>query len=52
MPGALILAAFLALDLGAIVCGLALLSRLRAMADPNDVRYRTPRRLLRSHLIR
>jgi hypothetical protein len=47
MIGALIVVAFIGLDLAAVVFALTWLCRLRAMADRNDVRYRTPRNLWR-----
>jgi uncharacterized membrane protein len=47
MIGAIIIFAFLGLDLAAVVFALARLSRLRGRADMTDVRYRNPRRLFR-----
>ena len=47
MIGAVIVLAFVGLDLAWVVLALFWLSRYRAMADRNDVRYRTPRRLWR-----
>ncbi len=47
MIGAMIVLAFIGLDLAWVVLALFWLSRYRAMADRNDVRYRTPRSLWR-----
>ena len=47
MIGALVVLAFIGLDFAAVMFALSWLSRYRAMADRNDVRYRTPRNLWR-----